>query len=160
MCELGLEPTELRKLAFSERLCVCMCVYMCVRPHVYVHVCLCACVYMCLCIRVYVYVCACMCVHVCLYVYVYVCICVCACVLMCVCICMCVCMCVYVWFCLLYFIFLLLFSSLSSGHLENCFPTGCIKAQCSHSVCYRALFIPQSKYTSGRLQVPLFNHKA
>jgi hypothetical protein len=76
--------------------CVCVCMYVCVCMCVcmYVCVCVCVCVYVCMCVCMYVCVCVCMYVYVC--VYVCVCVCVCLCVCMYVCVCMCVCVCVYV----------------------------------------------------------------
>jgi hypothetical protein len=87
-------------------MCVDVCAHLCMSARVYACVCMCTCVYIC----AYMYVCICLCVYVCI--------------------------CVCVWFGLLYFVlFLLLFFFVSSGHLENCFPTWCIKPQfCTHSV--------------------------
>ena len=64
-----------------ERVCVCVCMGVCV----YAYVCVSACIFVCVCVCV----CVCMCV--------YVCVCVCVCVCMCVCGCVRVCACVCLW---------------------------------------------------------------
>ncbi len=74
----------------AVRVCVCMCVRVCIR--------MCVCLFMCVCVRV----CACVYTYVCVSVHVRVCACVCACVRVCVCVfvfvhvCVCVCVCVHV----------------------------------------------------------------